>query len=274
MWQPKRIKNSDEDVVRAINSPKRVEEILKEQIEAGLHEHRRSKYRLFLSAVTAGMEVGFSVLLMGMLYTLLVDKISLSSMDLALAFSYPIGFIFVIIGRSELFTEHTNVSFLPVLAGKVGLRSLGQIWGVIYVGNLIGGYLISLILIAIGPSMGILSGEALYHLAEKLVHYDWYIILGSSILAGWLMGLLSWLITASRETLSRIFLIILVTTFIGLGGLHHSIVGSIEVFSGMVSSDNINISDYLMFQSLATIGNIIGGVVFVSLFKYGHSIAD
>ncbi len=271
MWQPKRIENADEKVIRAINSPKTVAEILKEQIEAGLHEHRRSRYRLFLSAVTAGMEVGFSVLLMGMIYTIFVGKITDSAMEITLALSYPIGFIFVIIGRSELFTEHTNVAVLPVLDGKVGLKSLGAIWGVIYVGNLVGGYLISLILIAIGPNMGIMSSEALYHLAEKMISYNWYIILSSSILAGWLMGLLSWLITASRETISRIFLIILVTSFIGIGGLHHSIVGSIEVFSGMVSNQGITLIDYGYFQSLATIGNIIGGVVFVSLFKYGHS---
>jgi len=264
----------DEEVVRAINSPKGVREILKEQIETALHEHKRPRVRLFLSALTAGMEVGFSVLLMGMLYTIFSDKISDTSMQIVIALSYPIGFIFVIIGRSELFTEHTNVAVLPVLAGKVGVKSLGIIWGIIYIGNLIGGYLISLILIAIGPTMKIMSSEALYYLAYKMIHYDWYIILGSSILAGWLMGLLSWLITASRETISRILLIILVTSFIGMGGLHHSIVGSIEVFSGMVSNSGIDIRDYAYFQSLATIGNVIGGVVFVALFKYGYSIED
>jgi formate-nitrite transporter family protein len=51
-------------------------------------------------------------------------------------------------------------------------------------------------------------------------------------------------------------------------GLHHSIIGSVEVFSGMMSSPDISLSDYLIFQCAALLGNAFGGVIFVALLKY------
>ena len=82
------------------------------------------------------------------------------------------------------------------------------------------------------------------------------------------MGLLSWLITSSRDTMSRIFIIFIITATMAFTGLHHSIIGSIEVFAGMIVSPNIEILDYLKFQSFGLLGNSIGGGVFVALLKY------
>lgn len=251
--------------------PKEVSTILDELTNAGLHEYRRPLQQTFMSAFTAGMEVGFSVLLMGVLYTLLSDEVSETSMHIILAFAYPIGFIFVVIGRSELFTEHTDLSLLPLLARRVKFTQLLRLWGTIFTGNLLGGYLIGLMLISIGPHLNIIEDASLIHLAEKMVRYDWWAILGSGVLAGWLMGLLTWLVGASQETISRMLSVIMVTVVIGISGLHHSIVGSIEVFCGTVLGDELGLKDYLHFQIWATLGNIIGGSVFVALFKFGQA---
>lgn len=259
-----------EEDIRDIDKPKEGEQILKEQIRTSLLEYRRHDKALFVSAFSAGLEVGFSLLLMGVLYTLFSDQLSKSGMHLAMAMAYPIGFVFVIIGRSELFTEHTTLAVLPVLSRTVSVQALAKLWGIVYAGNLIGGYLFSFILVQIGPGMGTISLEAFHHIAEKLIQYNWWLTLSSGMFAGWLMGLLSWLVTSSRDTISRILVIILVTTIIGLGELHHSIVGSIEMFAGLISSEDITISDYAHFQVWATLGNIIGGTVFVAAIKYGQ----
>lgn len=239
-------------------------------MEKSVEEHNRSSATLFMSALAAGMEVGFSVFAMGVLYTLFAGQMTEEAMHFMLAFAYPVGFIFVIIGRSELFTEHTTLAVLPVLSGRVKKRQLARFWGTVLTGNLIGGYVMSLLLVFIGPRMETISYEAFYELAHKMISYKWYTILTSAILAGWLMGLLSWLITSAQETISRILMIILVTAMIGVLGLHHSIVGSIEVFTGLITSDEIGLADYVVFQVLATLGNLIGGVVFVAIIKYGQ----
>jgi formate/nitrite transporter FocA (FNT family) len=191
-------------------------------------------------------------------------------MQILLALAYPIGFIFVIIGKSELFTEHTALAILPVLDKSVSVTSLLKLWGIVYAGNLLGGYVFAFMITKIGPPMEVIQPEAFEHLAIKMSQPKGWIIMGSGILAGWLMGLLGWMVTSSQETIGRIVVIMLITTVIGIGNMHHCIVGSIEVFSGLLVSSEVRIGDYLHFQGWATLGNAIGGVVFVALVKYSH----
>lgn len=263
----------EEQVKEEINQqsqPKEGDQILKEQVQMALTEYRRQNRSLLFSSFSAGLEVGFSVLLMGLLYTMFYEQMSKAGLEFAMAFAYPIGFIFVILGRSQLFTEHTTLAVLPVLNGSVRVIRLLELWGLILIGNLVGGYIFASLTTIMAPKMGIVSVEAFVHLAEKMLKYNWWVTLGSAIFAGWLMGLLSWLNSSSKETISRIFVIVLVTATIGLAGLHHSIVGSIEVFAGFLVSPKITFGDYLFFQLWATVGNIIGGTVFVAVVKYSH----
>ncbi len=259
--------NERQEVQDSSSKPKSASKIFMEQVEEGKAEHKRSSRNLLMSSVAGGMEVGFSLLLLGIIHTSFSEVLSDNHLKWILAAGYPIGFIFVIIGRSELFTEHTNLAFVPVLNGSVGIKSLFRVWGIVFLGNLMGGYVVSFLLTLLGPSMGIITEESFYKLAFKLVDHTYGTILISSITAGWLMGLLSWLASSSQETISRILMVFIITALIGLGGLHHSIVGSIEVFAGLLVSD-ITFAQYGHFQLWSTIGNLIGGVFFVSLLKF------
>jgi len=258
------------DLKKALNKPKPIDEILDEQIEMAMHEHNRSHQDLFLSAISAGLDIGFSVFLMGAIYSLFNEIVHPSVLHVLIALAYPIGFIFVVVGKSELFTEHTTLAVIPVLNRNATIKSLMILWGIIYSGNLVGGYFFSLLLSAISPGFEIIHAGTYTVLSQKLIESPWHLILPSGILAGWLMGLLSWLVTSSQETISRIVIITLITTVIGIGGLHHCIVGSIEVFTGLISSDQITLRDYAHVQIWSTLGNIIGGVVFVAFVKFSH----
>lgn len=254
----------------ALNKPKTVDEILNEQIETAMHEHDRPNFNLFLSSTSAGLEIGFSIFLMAAIHSLFYGVVHPSLLHVLLAMAYPLGFVFVIIGKSELFTEHTTLAVIPVLNGNVSLKKLMVLWGIVYGGNLLGGYVFGYILSILPGRMEILDPGSFEILAKKLTDHPWNIILGSGILAGWLMGLLSWLITSARDTISRILLVGLITTVIGIGGLHHSIVGSIEVFTAVLTSQAVTWTDYFTVQLWATLGNIIGGVVFVAFIKFSH----
>ena len=249
------------------NEPKEHKDIIEEQMRMGFHEYEKSNLGLTLSAFTAGLEIGFSVLLMGIIYTLFNGRIHPDTLHLLVSMGYPLGFIFVIIGRSELFTEQTALAMVPVLNRKASIKELFGLWGLVLLGNLIGGFLFSLFITWIGPSMEIISEDAFVTIAEKMIKPNWEIILGSAVLAGWMMGLLGWLLSSSQESISRIIIVIFITIIIGLGGLHHCIVGSVEIICGMLVSDTISLSDYLNFLVFAIIGNTIGGAFFVSVLK-------
>ncbi|KOH45238.1 formate/nitrite transporter family (FNT) [Sunxiuqinia dokdonensis] len=265
-----RMEKRQTDLKEALNKPKPIDEILTEQIDMAMHEHNRSKQDLFLSAISAGLDIGFSVFLMAVIYTLFHDVVHPSVLHVLLACAYPLGFVFVVVGKSELFTEHTTLAVIPVLNKIASFKSLMILWGIIYSGNLLGGYVFSGILAVLPSAFEVIDSRALAELSLKLINFPWHIILLSGILAGWLMGLLSWLVTSAQETISRILIIVLITSVIGIGGLHHSIVGSIEVFAAVLTSNAVNLTDYAHVQIWSTLGNIIGGVVFVALVKFSH----
>ncbi|MBD8489408.1 formate/nitrite transporter family protein [Echinicola sp. CAU 1574] len=243
-------------------------EILKQQITEGLETYDRKPSSLLLSSVTAGLEIGFSYLLICAVFFFCSGFLSEEYCYKLISLVYPIGFIMVILGQSILFTEQTSLLTLPVLNKKRSIWSLLKIWGLVIFGNMIGGYLIALLLIWIGPRLGMFDLETVEKIALHVTDFQSIVIFSSGVLAGWLMGLLSWLMTSSRDTLSRIFIIFIITATMSFTGLHHSIVGNVEVFSGLISSEQINLLRYLNFQFFALFGNAVGGAVFVALLKY------
>ena len=259
-------------IEHTVEQPKEPYEIMVEQIEAGLKEHRRSNIGLFLSSLSAGLEVGFSILAIGIIYTLFNTEVSTGKLYLMMALVYPLGYIFVIIGRSELFTEHTVLATIPVLNGEASYKSLLNLWVIIYLGNLLGGYLFGIIVLQFNTGTHLISLDFFHFVSQKMIAYSPGNILVSSIMAGWLMGTLSWLLSSAQDTLSRVAMIIFITFFISIAGLHHCIVGSIEIFMAFFGNANdVSGLEFLKFQGLSTLGNIIGGVVLVALVKYAHS---
>ena len=86
-----------------------------------------------------------------------------------------------------------------------------------------------------------------------------------------MMGLLSWLVAAGRDTISQIVVVWLITTAIGLANLHHVILGTAEVLAGAFSGQGVGMADVGRFVLWATLGNALGGAVFVAPVKYGHA---
>ncbi len=252
--------------------PKEAYEIMNEQIETGLKEHKRSDLGLFLSSLSAGLEVGFSILIIGIIYTLFKSESTTGQLAVMMALVYPIGYIFVIIGRSELFTEHTTLATLPVMNGQATWGSLAKLWLIVYAGNLAGGYLFGSISLVFNGEMHLIGKDFFYFVSEKMLKYSVGATLISGIMAGWLMGMLSWLLSSAQDTFSRIVMVFLVTFLISIAGLHHCIVGSIEVFMAFFAEANhFSLLQFVKFQLLATAGNIIGGVFLVAVVKFAHS---
>lgn len=244
--------------------------ILKQQIVTGLVEHRRPTLALFLSSLSAGLDLGFSLLLMGVVGSLFTGEPGVWR-PILIANMYALGFILVILGRSELFTEHTTLAILPVLDRQSTLGELARVWGVVYGGNVIGAAGLGALVGWFAPEFGIARADVFGEIAHKVVEPSWWAVFISSVLAGWLMGELAWLIGAARDTISQIICVWFVTAAIGLAGLHHAIVGVAEVVAGIVVDSSIGWNDFGHSLLWTTLGNAVGGVVFVAIIKYGHA---
>lgn len=246
--------------------------ILCQEILAALSELKRPSGGLFVSSVSAGLVIGFSLLLMATMLTAVNETFSRPVIHILLSGMYCVGFVLVIMGRSELFTEHTTLAVLPVLDRRASLIQLLHLWGIVFAGNIIGATVFTIIITWISPVLGIVEPWAFVKIARSLIEHDLWVIFVSAVLAGWLMGELTWLLAAARDTISQVFFICLVTTSIGFLNLHHSIAGTVEVLSGVIISPDIHLLDFGRFLFITTIGNAIGGVIFVALIKYGHAV--
>ena len=189
------------------------------------------------------------------------------------AMVYAIGFIIVIVGRSELFTEHTTLAILPLLSGRTTLSRVARLWSLVYVGNLVGAAGFAAFGAPLGIGLGIFKAEDVARMSHHLTDFSALVIFGSAVAAGWMMGLVSWLVTASRDTMAQILIILLVAGAISFLHLHHSIAGSVELLMGVFVA-GVPFTEYLRFLGLATVGNAVGGFVFVGLIKYGHISAS
>jgi formate/nitrite transporter FocA (FNT family) len=117
----------------------------------------------------------------------------------------------------------------------------------------------------------VVTPEAFGSVANALLPFSGMTIFLSGIVAGWLMVMVVWLVAASRYTMGQFLIVWLLTMAIGFGPFHHCILGTTEVLSALFLGEPIAITSLLHFLGWTTVGNIIGGGVFVALLNYGQS---
>lgn len=242
--------------------------ILGQEIRQAEEELQRPLKGIFVSGVLAGVGVGASTFAAAVILTSTSGELPGSVVSLLAANAYTIGFIVVILAHTDLFTEYTTIAILPVLTGRAGIGALGRLWGLVYAGNMVGAVLFALLIARLGPSLEVIDPGVLARMASRLVHHTWWVVLLSAVLAGWLMGVLSWLIAAGRETISQIFFIWMITGVIGLAHLHHAITGTLDILAGVFVGADIGTGALVSTVFWTTVGNAIGGVVFAVLIRY------
>ncbi len=255
-------------IKRTDESSRHPDDILEKAIDEGIEQIKRPVFSLALSSVAAGLILSSSVMAVAVISTLIIDLNQPLFLRLAMALVYPLGFIICIMSGTELFTEHTATAVYPVLAGKASPASLLRLWLIVIMGNMIGAVVGAGLLVSADAVIQAEKGYTI--IAHHLVQYDNLPLLFSAVLAGWLMALGGWLVLATTPALSQIACIYIVTFLIGIGGLHHSIAGSVEMFTALFISDQFSLAQALRFIGLAMAGNLIGGSFFVAILNYGH----
>jgi formate-nitrite transporter family protein len=191
----------------------------------GEEELRRKPTALAWSALAAGLSMGFSFIVEGLLMSHLPDA---PWRPLVARFGYSMGFLIVVLGRQQLFTENTVTVVLPLLLHK-NLHTFWRmlrLWVIVLVGNLIGTFLFAFCVGKVPMfdehTQNCLSEIGKSHLAPG------GLALLRAIFAGWLIALMVWLLPAAES--ARVWTIIIITYVIGLGGFNHIIAGSTTMF--------------------------------------------
>jgi formate/nitrite transporter FocA (FNT family) len=237
----------------------------------GEEELKRPAFSLAASGLAAGLAMGFSFLGIALISSMLPDT---PSRPLFESMGYTLGFLFVILGRQQLFTENTLTVILPLLDAPKKLPTLLKVlrlWGIVLLANLVGVFLFSTVVAhtPVFPADVQAQFDRIGHLAIAAPPGT---ILLRGIFAGWLLAMMVWLLPAADT--ARPWIILIVTYLVGLGGFSHIIAGSAEVFY-LVSTGQLPFTSYLTnFLLPVFCGNVIGGVSLVSLLNYGQIVAE
>ena len=163
----------------------------------GDDELQRSTSALAWSGLAAGLSMGFSVLAQALLQAGLRDT---SWRPLVVSFGYSVGFLIVILGRQQLFTENTLTVILPLLQRRDGktLRNVLRLWTTVLLANLAGGLLFAF---AMARSSAIDDGvhQAMVKIAEGSMAGGFATILLRGVFAGWLIALMVWLLPFAED---------------------------------------------------------------------------
>jgi formate/nitrite transporter FocA (FNT family) len=242
------------------------DDVLEMAIHEGKLQLKRPALSLFMSSVAAGMIIGFTVLAVAVMTQVLGDMKGVNRIFIASV--YPLGFVLCILSRTQLFTEHTATAVYPLLDRGASFGGVIKLWMTVIVGNMVGGLIIAALLYSAEPVIDAKEGYVM--IAMHVLNYPFSALLFSAILAGWLMAIGAWTILSTHSTTGQIICIYIATFIIGVGGLHHSIAGSVELFVGVLMSPDVNGFVVLPYVGVMLLGNAIGGSVFVALVNYGH----
>lgn len=246
--------------------------ILRIQIEEGLQELERPPRGQFLSSLSCGLTLGIGVFGLLMFTTVLGPLLGEGWVHLLGSGAYTLGFVLAIMSQTELFTEHTTLAVFPVLSGNATPRSLGRLWSIVFLGNILGGTLFAGFIVVSGPALNLVDRKVFIDVATTFIELSPTGVFTGGIIAGWLMALLSWIHTSVSDSVSRIFIIVICTFPIGFGHLPHCVAGNIEVVAGILAGADITLVQWAQFLALTTVGNVVGGVVFVALLNYSHVV--
>lgn len=241
--------------------------------EEGETELARPLPSLWWSGLAAGIAISVSLIAKALIAERLPDA---SWAPLVSNLGYSLGFVVVVLGRLQLFTENTITVILP-LASERSMHNLGRVarlWGIVLLANLAGTFTFAFASVVIGL-FGAAEVEAFAKIAHHLMDQTpWETLLGG-VPAGFMIAAMVWMLPNSQH--ASFLVIVVVTYFIGIGEFSHVIVGSADAFVLILLGEQSIASALFGFFFPALIGNIIGGTALFALLAYAqvyHEVED
>jgi len=236
----------------------------------GEEEIKRPATSLWWSGVAAGLSISFSLLAQAILETHLPDT---AWRPLVSSFGYCVGFLMVVLGRQQLFTESTITIVLPVFAGLSvkNLWRMGRLWSIVLVANFTG-MLVAAIFCTYTP---VLPAELLHGMqavSRDLLQLSWWQMAFRGVSSGFLIAAMVWMIPSAES--AKFVVITLMTYLIAIGGFTHIVAGSMEANMLVLHGDWEWWRMLGQFFVPVLLGNIVGGTALFALISYAQVMKE
>ena len=247
-------------------SPPKAKVVHAAVVKQGEDELDRPLGSLFWSGLAAGIAIMASLSAQAALHMRLPDA---PWRELVAGFGYCLGFMIVILGRMQLFTEHTTVAVLPLMRERTA-ANLGRtlrLWTVVFAGNVLGAAIIAAACVYLRFQSKELT-DAMAEVSSKLLEKSALDMMLQGIPAGFLIASVAWIRSAADD--SSFWIIIVLTYAIAICGFTHVIAGAAEAFfllwSGHVGPGWV----FGTFLVPALAGNIIGGTGLFAMLAHAQ----
>jgi len=274
---PFRLRRYPEQAPAAQNAQKHLErpsaqDIYEQVANNARQELGRSSVSLAISGLAGGIFMGLSALGNAIAIALLTPSGATPSNTVLFVAKmfYPLGFIVVILGRSQLFTENTLYPVALVLAEKKHFWKTLRLWATVLPANILG----ALAFAAIAALTGALRPDMVQSLGQlglDAIRNPSATIFWSAVMGGWIIATVAWLVSGSHSITGSVMIIWMLTFVVGLGNFAHCIATSGEILGAVLTGKAPWIS-YARWIFFAVTGNICGGVGMVTLLEYGQVI--
>ena len=261
----KELPENERKVLRENESmpPHVIFEIIRQE---GEEELNRSFKALAFSALAAGIFVSFSFFFRSVLHMYMGDS---QFSQIVSSLGYTVGFLIVILGRMQLFTENPITTMVPLFDEFSWKRffKVIRLWSIVIFFNIVG----TAIAAAFFSSNYAVSPEfesALHEVAKNVMGLPAIDNVFRGIPAGIIIAALVW--TAPQTKNFRFVTIMFFVYFIALGDFSHVVVGSCEMAFEVIDGDT-DFADYFFRFLIPTgLGNIIGGTAIFTLLIYNQ----
>lgn len=236
----------------------------------GEDELSRPVVSLWWSGVGAGLAIFLSVIATGTLTYHLGGE---GHGNPIVHLGYTLGFLAVILGRLQLFTENTITAVIPLLSNwnKTTLFQTLRLWVVVFMANMAGVMLAALATVY-GDVFSAEIKEGIVAISRHYVDRTALEFFLQGIPAGFIVGALVWMLPSSHG--SEFWVIVAMTFLISAAGLTHVVAGSGEVFV-MLLLGEVSWQFSLLSSILPTFaGNVIGGTALFTLLAYGQVYSE
>lgn len=243
--------------------PRLIYEVIRRE---GDEELQRPNKSLIWSGVAAGLMISFSVLGEAILRTHLSET---SNKYLLENLGYSLGFMMVILGRLQLFTENTITTVLPLMAAPSPnmLMRVLKLWVIVLAAN-VAGALVAASLFAFTPAIPADLLPAIMALSEHALGFDPATAFFRAIPAGILVAALVW--TLPQAGGSKLLVIVAFTWLIAAGDFAHIVAGSVEMWFMLVTGSTTAGDAVFAFFIPVFAGNVVGGTLVFALLAYGQ----
>jgi formate-nitrite transporter family protein len=233
----------------------------------GEYALQQTSSELLWSGLAAGMSMSFSLIAEGLVRAHLPAT---GWAPLISKLGYAAGFLIVILGRQQLFTEQTLTAILPMLAGNRRLgtpANVARLWTLVLGANIAGTAIVSLT-IALTPAFAPEIHRAFSQIGHAAMSHGFGTTMIRAVYAGFLIAVMVWLLPGAGA--ARLWIVVLLTYLVGLGAFSHIIAGSSECLY-LVFRGERGLSEYLtQFFTPTLIGNTVGGVIFVATLAHAQ----